>query len=442
MAQRTVCLYEGNYIGIETIFTIVNGKQINIPNKLADLREKSRRNQLFCPCGCGANLTLVAGDKNLREQHFRLKDSEFNKECIAVFETKTSIYSKIVLKCWLEDKIGDADIMSRVPINMIDDITRKYEFTFLSEIRKIALSYCYDRVGLSDEKIDILESNSQGIKVLYVLDNSNSGANGQYPESVMKVQKRQGYCLFLTIGDSDYFAAKLKVTFYAQDINKLWEEIIVTEDFLSNYTIDFNGNVMHSNREIQELVQSSKDKYSELQEAKRVQLEEKRRNEQIEKQRLDQEQRRNQELFEIRQAELLEKRRTEVDERRVEDSKTDEDYYSEILPFMNQQENPVYDSKKRRWIKCRWCEKIAMESKFCTYGGKDSVNLGTCYECKDKILLEDIQVNSTKAMDINKQINNNKCPECGGELVEKIGSYGKFMGCKGYPKCRYTRPIR
>lgn len=160
MAQRTVCLYEGNYIGIETIFTIVNGKQINIPDKLVDLREKSRKNQLFCPCGCGANLTLVAGDKNLREQHFRLKDSEYNKECIAVFETKTSIDSKIVLKCWLEAKIGDADIMSRVPINMIDDITRKYEFTFLSENKKIALSYCNDRVGLSDEKIDILESNS------------------------------------------------------------------------------------------------------------------------------------------------------------------------------------------------------------------------------------------------------------------------------------------
>lgn len=70
MAQRTVALCNGEYIGIESIYTVVNGKQINIPHKLIDLREKSRNNKLFCPCGCGANLILVAGDKNLREQHF------------------------------------------------------------------------------------------------------------------------------------------------------------------------------------------------------------------------------------------------------------------------------------------------------------------------------------------------------------------------------------
>ncbi len=274
MAQRTVCLYEGNYIGIETIFTIVNGKQINIPDKLEELREKSRKNQLFCPCGCGANLILVAGDKNLREQHFRLKESELYKECRAVYESKTSIESKIVLKCWLVDNMGDANIRTRVPINTVDDLDRKYEFTFLLEKKKIALSYYNDRAGLSDEKLDILENNSLGIKVIYVLDNSNSGANGQYPEGVMKVQKRQGYCLFLTIKDSDYYAAKMKVVFYAQDIDKLWEEVIVTEDFLSNYTMDSNGTIMNSLHDIQELVQSNKDKYSKLQEEKRVLREE------------------------------------------------------------------------------------------------------------------------------------------------------------------------
>ena len=64
MAQRTVCLCDGKYIGIETIYTVVNGNQINIPEKLRGLREKSRRNQLFCPCGCGSNLILVAGEQS------------------------------------------------------------------------------------------------------------------------------------------------------------------------------------------------------------------------------------------------------------------------------------------------------------------------------------------------------------------------------------------
>ena len=35
-----------------------------------------------CPCGCGANLILVAGDKNLREQHFRInKADSFQVKC-------------------------------------------------------------------------------------------------------------------------------------------------------------------------------------------------------------------------------------------------------------------------------------------------------------------------------------------------------------------------
>lgn len=30
------------------------------------------------------------------------------------------------------------------------------------------------------------------------------------------------------------------------------------------------------------------------------------------------------------------------------------------------------------------------------------------------------------------------CPRCGGELIERNGKYGKFVGCSNYPKCRYT----
>lgn len=81
MAQRTVALCNGKYIGIETIYTVINGQQINIPEKLKELREKSHNNELFCPCGCGTNLILVAGDKNLREQHFRKKTGTGEYEC-------------------------------------------------------------------------------------------------------------------------------------------------------------------------------------------------------------------------------------------------------------------------------------------------------------------------------------------------------------------------
>lgn len=31
-----------------------------------------------------------------------------------------------------------------------------------------------------------------------------------------------------------------------------------------------------------------------------------------------------------------------------------------------------------------------------------------------------------------------KCPKCGGQLVERTGKYGNFIGCSNYPKCKYT----
>jgi len=33
------------------------------------------------------------------------------------------------------------------------------------------------------------------------------------------------------------------------------------------------------------------------------------------------------------------------------------------------------------------------------------------------------------------------CPDCGGDLVIKLGRFGKFIGCANYPTCRYTRPL-
>ena len=35
----------------------------------------------------------------------------------------------------------------------------------------------------------------------------------------------------------------------------------------------------------------------------------------------------------------------------------------------------------------------------------------------------------------------NTCPLCGGELVIRSGSWGEFIGCSNYPKCKYTENI-
>ena len=32
-----------------------------------------------------------------------------------------------------------------------------------------------------------------------------------------------------------------------------------------------------------------------------------------------------------------------------------------------------------------------------------------------------------------------KCPECGHDLVERHGRYGKFIACENYPECKYIK---
>jgi DNA topoisomerase-1 len=34
------------------------------------------------------------------------------------------------------------------------------------------------------------------------------------------------------------------------------------------------------------------------------------------------------------------------------------------------------------------------------------------------------------------------CPQCGKPIVIKTGRYGKFLACSGYPECRYTKPFQ
>lgn len=37
---------------------------------------------------------------------------------------------------------------------------------------------------------------------------------------------------------------------------------------------------------------------------------------------------------------------------------------------------------------------------------------------------------------------NEKCPECGKMLVIRLGRFGKFVACPGYPECKYSKPLK
>lgn len=44
-------------------------------------------------------------------------------------------------------------------------------------------------------------------------------------------------------------------------------------------------------------------------------------------------------------------------------------------------------------------------------------------------------------VEIADQVSEEICPQCGRNLVYKMGRYGKFLACPGFPECRFTKPI-
>ncbi len=43
--------------------------------------------------------------------------------------------------------------------------------------------------------------------------------------------------------------------------------------------------------------------------------------------------------------------------------------------------------------------------------------------------------------DITTEKTDKTCPECGKELVIKLGRSGRFLACSGFPDCRHTEPL-
>ena len=57
----------------------------------------------------------------------------------------------------------------------------------------------------------------------------------------------------------------------------------------------------------------------------------------------------------------------------------------------------------------------------------------------DKTLQERILTDGD-AEDVTDKPDLGKCPECGNNLITKQGTYGDFVACSGYPKCKYKPP--
>lgn len=440
MVLRSTCLCDGELIGIESIYTVVAGIQINIPEQIIMLREKSRNKELFCPCGCGANLILVAGERNLRKQHFRIGSSEKNR-CIYVPEKKVAIEGKIVLKCWLDDKFNSEDIKMRVPVCEVNDTERKFEYSFYLTKNKIALNYIGDRASIYDEKLKVLDGFSEEIKNLYIVDYLSSGCNGNYPERLMKIQNRQGYCLFLQVDGIEYKSAILHVVYYDKDIDDLWQEVEIIKGYLCEFNLDYDGVLSIGDRTLESIKEEAMNSFSKTNEEERKNRCEA-KGKQIEEYNKACEDERIKEEKLLRKQEEKEKQLKEQARIREEERKKKEIEFNEILrtDFAGY-EKEIFAPDGCKWLQCIFCEKKAPDNDFVDYKHETSVNLGICNDCADNNPLAKEEINRF-LMNKRKKRSDNTCPECGGKLVERWGNYGKYWGCKNYPSCKYCEPFK
>ena len=464
MIQRSECLYNDEIIGIESIYTVVDGKQINIPDKVEALRKLGRDGLLRCPCGCGTKLILVAGDKGLRQQHFRAMNGDSWSECTLKQEGKNSIDSKVVIKCWLADKINQ-NIETRVPISKIRETDKKYEVSHFVPAKDFAVNYTNLRVNLEDEKLDALE-NALGNRILHIVDVDNMENFSQYPEFMNKIQRRQRYCLFLQIEGRNYDKATLFCAFYEKDIDGLFQRIDLTEGPLKDYWFSDDCKLMLDGKRVSEICEEKQICFLKEQEREKErraetlriwQQEQDQRRAEREQREADQKKAEKQRLARI--SEFL-SRQQDTNERRYD--KMPNRFLQTDYKAVDRKNDPVkndptsireraereidsyvdrayIDSQGNRWFKCTECGKVGNRDEF-----KDIANArGTCKECYKRIHGESDSTDEGLfgRSEVKRHSYPNICPWCGSQLVKRNGRYGPFWGCSTYPNCTFKKKI-
>lgn len=254
-------LEDGTILPIESIYTVVNGDQINIPTELERVRKLSNERKLFCTCGCGNNLILKASQQALVRQHFAMRKKSGGIDCKESGETYTTVASRIALKCWLDDMFFNgetSDVGINLPFSKLVPDGRHFEFSLLSQSQKIGLVYARESIDLELERLDYLYKQDL-VTTLVVTDIRNRDCKGQYPECTMRQQKVQGYCFFLNVA-SEYRYSSACVSFYKKNYRGYWQEIRVCEGRLRDFSFE-DGELCYMMAPVKHLLTESLDAF-------------------------------------------------------------------------------------------------------------------------------------------------------------------------------------
>lgn len=272
--MRSYCLYNDKHVSIAEIFEIKDGKQINIPEKLAYYRPLSKNKQLSCSCGCGDIVILIAGEKNKRRQHFRLLRKSANSNCQYHEESDISFKSKIMLECWFKKNFSVmyCGMRYKVPISQLAENKRRYELSMYSKDYDIGIIYNRHIANILDEKLELLKEYVK-TKIIYVTGVDNEETNGQYPEHMMRVQETQGFCFYLDLNkESLYEEVKAKVSFYEKTFRGLWKVVDVCCGMLDEFGINTDGLLVYKDELVIDLVDKRREKFQAEQKCKMEQI--------------------------------------------------------------------------------------------------------------------------------------------------------------------------
>lgn len=272
--MRSYCLYNDKHVSIAEIFEIKDGKQINIPEKLAYYRPLSKNKQLSCSCGCGDIVILIAGEKNKRRQHFRLLRKSANSNCQYHEESDISFKSKIMLECWFKKNFSVmyCGMRYKVPISQLAENKRRYELSMYSKDYDIGIIYNRHIANILDEKLELLKEYVK-TKIIYVTGVDNEETNGQYPEHMMRVQETQGFCFYLDLNkESLYEEVKAKVSFYEKTFRGLWKVVDVCCGMLDEFGINTDGLLVYKHELVIDLVDKRREKFQAEQKCKMEQI--------------------------------------------------------------------------------------------------------------------------------------------------------------------------
>lgn len=96
----------------------------------------------------------------------------------------------------------------------------------------------------------------------------------------------------------------------------------------------------------------------------------------------------------------------------------------------------IYSHQLLKTIKSHTERNLTEADKEDIYQKINTSNLVKTYDSRNHI-------NSIK-QNIKKRegaIAKNKCPQCGGDLIIRIGKFGKFLGCISFPRCKFSQGI-